>query len=231
MHFSTRALGAALAALLSHASAQADSTCFGTAAQGRLEGGVPIPESGPNFRPYSTLGVTMGRTYVHAKVAAVMQRAYGALAAAAPGKVFVYGESGWAKGGRIKPHRTHQNGTAVDLMVPVLDAQGHSVPLPTSAANKFGYGFEFDAQGRVENLRIDFDAVAEHLYALDAAAKAEGITVERVIFEKAYIPKLYATKRGAWIRQNVRFMQAEPWIRHDEHYHVDFGIACKPLKG
>ena len=220
-----------LSGVLLHAPAHADSTCFGTASQGRLEGGVRIPESGPNFQSYSVLGVSMGRTYVHGKVAAVLQRSYSALATQAPGKVFVYGESGWAKGGRIKPHRTHQNGTAVDLMVPVLDAEGRSVPLPSNATNRFGYGIEFDAQGRYEKLRIDFEAIAEHLYALDAAAKAEGIGIARVIFERAYLPKLYATQRGPWIRQNVHFMQAEPWIRHDEHYHVDFDISCRSLKG
>jgi penicillin-insensitive murein DD-endopeptidase len=106
----------------------------------------------------------------------------------APDKVYVYGESGWREGGRIKPHRTHQNGTAVDFMVPVLDRSGKSIPLPTGIMNKFGYAIEFDAQARYGELRIDFDAVAEHLYALHQAAQGNGIGIARVIFEKAYIP-------------------------------------------
>ena len=96
--------------------AQADvSVCYGTSSNGRLEGGVQIPGSGPNFTPYSALGVALGRTYVHSKVAATIANAYRALEMATPGKKYVYGESGWEHGGRIKPHRTHQNGLARGL--------------------------------------------------------------------------------------------------------------------
>jgi penicillin-insensitive murein endopeptidase len=116
----------------------AESVCYGTTGNGRLEGGVRIPRSGPNFAAYSSLGVALGRTYVHAKVEQVIAAAYASLAASHPEKSFVYGESGWARGGRIRPHRTHQNGLAVDFVVPVLDAGGRSVPLPTGPFNKFG---------------------------------------------------------------------------------------------
>ena len=218
-----------LAALLAtSASGGVESTCYGTASHGRLEEGVQIPESGPNFSPYSSLGVALGRTYVHSKVAATMEAAYKSLAVSVPDKVFVYGESGWREGGRIRPHRTHQNGLAVDFMVPVLDSAGKSIPLPTGVTNKFGYAIEFDKQAKYEALTIDFEAIAEHLYALDQAAKANGTAISRVIFEKAYIPRLYETKRGGFVKERISFMEGEPWIRHDEHYHVDFFVPCKP---
>ena len=28
-----------------------------------------------------------------------------------------------------------------------------------------------------------------------------------------------------------RFMKGKPWVRHDEHYHVDFAAPCKPHSG
>jgi penicillin-insensitive murein endopeptidase len=112
----------------------------------------------------------------------VVLSAYQSLERAAPGKIFVYGETGWKSGGRIRPHRTHQNGLSVDFMVPVLDRTGRSVPLPTSALNRFGYDIEFDAAGRYQDLEIDFAAVAEHLYQLDAAARRRGIGIALVIF-------------------------------------------------
>ncbi|MDB5972326.1 MAG: peptidase [Hydrocarboniphaga sp.] len=218
-----------VAALLGHpaTSVAADSICYGTSSAGHLAGGVQIPDSGPNFSPYSSLGVSLGRTFVHSKVAATIAAAYKALELSAPDKVYVYGESGWREGGRIKPHRTHQNGTAVDFMVPVLDKSGKSIPLPTGITNKFGYAIEFDAQARYGELRVDFDAIAEHLYALHQAAQDNGIGIARVIFEKAHIPDLYTTKRARFIRSSIPFMQGEPWIRHDEHYHVDFAVSCQ----
>lgn len=27
----------------------------------------------------------------------------------------------------------------------------------------------------------------------------------------------------------IPFMKGKPWIRHDEHHHVDFAIRCRPL--
>jgi penicillin-insensitive murein endopeptidase len=161
-------------------------------------------------------------------VAAVIEAAYKSLSSSAPNKTYLYGESGWRTGGRIQPHKTHQNGLAVDFMVPVVDTTGKSVPLPTSVANKFGYSLEFDTDAKLENLTIDFEAMAEHLYALKKAAETNGVGISRVIFDKAYIQKLYKTSRGTFIRERVPFMMGTPWIRHDEHYHVDFEIACKP---
>jgi len=217
-----------IAFVVSASSTTADSVCYGTSGNGRLEGGVQIPTSGPNFAPYSSLGVRLGRTYVHSKVAVTVAAAYKTLEASAPNKTYVYGESGWREGGRIRPHRTHQNGLAVDFMVPVMDKSGKSVPLPTGVTNKFGYAIEFDAQARYQDLSIDFEAITEHLYALFQATRENGIGISRVIFEKAYIPRLYTTRRGAFVKDSVPFMQEEPWIRHDEHYHVDFAIPCKP---
>jgi penicillin-insensitive murein DD-endopeptidase len=207
-----------------------ESVCYGTPSSGRLENGVQIPESGPNFIPYSFTGVVLGRTYVHSKVNDVLVDAYARLASTAPGKVFMYGESGWRNGGRIRPHRTHQNGLAVDFMVPVIDSEGRSVALPTSALNKFGYAIEFDGKGHYERLAIDFEAIGEHLHALALAGQKNGVAIARVIVEREYLPKLYSTKRGSFIRDRIPFMQGKAWVRHDEHYHVDFSVPCRPMR-
>ena len=190
---------------------------------------MALPSGGPNFSSYSTAAGLLGRTHVHSKVGDVVLAAYKALESAAPGKVFVYGETGWKSGGRIRPHRTHQNGLSVDFMVPVVDAAGRSVPLPGNPLNRYGYDLEFDASGRHGELAIDFAALAEHLYQLDVAARAQGAGIARVILERGYLPRLFATPRGAYLKRNLDFMKGKPWVRHDEHYHVDFAVRCKPL--
>ncbi|MDR2207630.1 MAG: penicillin-insensitive murein endopeptidase [Azoarcus sp.] len=220
----------AIIVILSTSAMGAESVCYGTPSNGRLEAGVQLPGSGVNFEPYSSLGVAAGRTYVHSAVADVVLIAYSSLARSMPEVKYVYGESGWKEGGRIRPHRTHQNGLAVDFMVPVRDAQGKSVALPSGAWNKFGYDIEFDSEARFGGLTIDFDAIAEHLHALHSAAQAKGIGVERVIFDPGFLPELYKTKRGDFIKNNINFMKGQAWIRHDEHYHVDFSVPCKPKK-
>jgi len=221
----------ALALLAPGIALAAESTCFGTVAAGRLENGVALASSGPNFSSFSTSAEIVGRTFVHSKVRDVVAAAYQALETAAPGKVFVYGETGWKAGGRFRPHRTHQNGLSVDFMVPVLDKSGRSVPLPGTPFNRFGYDIEFDAEGRFEDFAIDFPAVAEHLYQLDVAARARGVGLALVIFDGPYLPRLFATPRGPYLKHNLHFMRRKPWVRHDEHYHVDFAVACGPYAG
>lgn len=209
----------------------AESQCFGSVANGRLEGGVKLPASGANFEAYSSVGWAAGRTYVHSKVAEVILASYGALAARKDGVRFVYGETGWESGGRFKPHRTHQNGLSADFFMPVKDRAGKPATLPIGVTNRLGYDIEFDASGRFEEYTIDFEAIAEHLYQLDVAARARGVGLAMVILDPQYLPKVLATSRGPYIRQNVNFMKGKPWVRHDEHYHVDFSFRCKPKAG
>ena len=208
----------------------AESTCFGTPANGRLEQGVKLPNEGKNFSTYSSLGASVGRTYVHSKVADIVLAAYAALEQSAPEKVYVVGETGWASGGHIQPHRTHRNGLSVDFMVPVLDAAERSVLLPTHIGNKYGYNIEFDNQARYENYRIDFEAIAEHLYQLSLAAQTKGAGLALVIFDPPFLPRLLATQRGAYLKANLVFKKRSAWVRHDEHYHVDFAISCQPMQ-
>lgn len=206
----------------------AGSQCHGTVSNGRIENSVKLPASGRNFTAYSMLGVTAGRTHVHSKVADVLLASYEALAEAQPSNVYVYGETGWPSGGRIRPHRTHQNGLSVDFFVPVRNAAGQSVPLPAGVTNKLGYDIEFDRAGRYGEYTIDFPALAEHLYQLHRAARARGVGLSLVILDPDYLPRLFATERGPDLRRTLPFMKGRPWVRHDEHYHVDFSVPCKP---
>jgi penicillin-insensitive murein endopeptidase len=222
-----RDAGVALLALASALPASAASTCFGTTGHGRLECGVQLPARGVNFSAYSPLGAQLGRNWVHASVANLLVAVYGQLATTAPGVRYVYGETGRAHGGPMPPHRTHEAGISVDFMVPVRDAAGRSVPLPSSLSNKFGYALEFDVAGKAGAYTIDFDALGEHLYQLAAAGQRAKVPVERVIFDPRLMAHLFKTRHGAALRA-LPFMRQKPWIRHDEHYHVDFAIACRP---
>ncbi|WP_229413657.1 penicillin-insensitive murein endopeptidase [Massilia violaceinigra] len=219
----------ALGATTLAAHAAPASQCFGNVSKGRLEGGVKLPAAGPNFSAYSAAAIAAGRTHVHATTAQIIMAAYAGAHASQPGARYVYGETGMEKGGPFAPHKTHQNGLSVDFFVPVRNARGEPVSLPSSPQNRYGYNIEFDAAGRYQDYRIDFAAFAEHLYQLDVAAKARGAALALVIVDRSFIPALLATVRGPWLRQHMPFMKGRPWVRHDEHYHVDFKLACAPL--
>jgi penicillin-insensitive murein endopeptidase len=209
--------------------AGAESLCRGTTVRGALEGGCKLPGSGANFTAYSTLGRLLGRTYVHCTVAEVVEAAYAAMAVRQPEVRFVYGETGFAEGGPFKPHKTHQNGLSVDFFVPVRNAEGESVPLSTHTLNRWGYELELDGSGRLDDWRIDFEAMAAHLVELRRAAEARGIGIWRVIFDPKLQPFLLRTAAWPALAGKVQFSTRPSWVRHDEHYHVDFDAPCQPL--
>jgi len=208
----------------------ADSVCFGTSKHGRLLHGVELPYAGANFIAYGHIPRLAGRTYVHSRVREIFIDAYAKLAKTLPGKKFKYAESGNEEGGPFKPHKTHQNGLSIDFMVPVLDSKNHSVYFDTTAFNRYGYDVEFDKNGRHGNLRIDFDALAAHMVALDKAAKEHGAKLWRILFAPDLQPRLYATRYGDYLKQHILIPSKRSWVRHDEHYHVDFAIPCRPLR-
>ena len=203
------------------------SVCHGTVAAGSLEGGRRLPYSGENYRAYSVLGFLLGRTFVHSAVRNAMRDAYADLSKSHPELRFVYAESGWPWGGGFAPHKTHANGTSVDFHVPVRTLDGQVSQLPASPLNKFGYSLEFDNSGRSGSYKLDFDAMALHLLALDRAARANGIRIRRVIFDVGLQPKLAATGPGAQAIGRIAFNKQQAWVKHDQHYHVDFDVACR----
>lgn len=198
------------------------SRSVGTTARGRLVHGKRLPTSGPNFVAYSRLGAALGRNSVHSTIREVILEAYRIAQTAAPDALFVYGETGWPSGGRFRPHRTHQNGLSADFMVPVRDVGGNAMRIPTRAWNRFGYDIEFDSRGFSGDFRIDFDAMAAHLAALDRAARSRGSAVALVILAPELERELKSHPARRALVENVPFMRGRPWVRHDDHYHVDF---------
>src|SRR5262245_34123175 len=164
------------------------SVCSGAARHGRLERGRRLPYSGENYRAYSMLGFGLGRTYVHSIVRDVMLDAYAELAKSHPELRFIYGESGWAAGGRFPPHKGHANGTAADFFVPVRTQEGKVSLLPISSFNLMGYAIQFDHNGRSGVNTIDFEAMALHLLAIERGALGQGIGIRRVIFDSVLPP-------------------------------------------
>ena len=204
-----------------------ESACFGTTGNGRLENGVKLPTSGENYEGYSTIARLAGRTYVHSTVRDIVLSAYKALETDQPNKLFKYAETGFEAGGKFKPHKTHQNGLSVDFMVPVVNASGESVHLPTHPFNRFGYDIEFDKDGRLDEWRIDYEAMAAHIVALHKASVNRGYNLWRVIYAPELQPHLYKTQYAAYLAKHIQFSKKRSWVRHDEHYHVDFAIPCK----
>jgi penicillin-insensitive murein endopeptidase len=200
------------------------STSSGTVADGKLENGKRLPSGGENFVTYSRLGSLIGRNGVHSKIRDVILDAYNQMYRDHPEYQFMIGECSWLSGGSMKPHRTHQNGTSVDFMVPIRNDDNEIDLLPAHLFNKFGYNVEFDSLGVSESMRIDFDAIGMHLFYLYASCKTHDVEIDLVIFDPQLQSHLFATEWGARVKDLMRFTTQSVWIRHDEHYHVNFKL-------
>lgn len=54
-------------------------------------------------------------------------------------------------------------------------------------------------------------------YQLHVAASARGVWIALVIFGPALRSKLFQTRRGPFLRKNLRFMKGQAWVRQDDH--------------
>jgi len=216
-----------LLVLVSFPSYSIESSCYGTTSNGSLKGGVQLPSKGNNFVGYSFIASVAGRTYVHSSVKEIIVGSYKQLETLEPDKVYKYAETGFEEGGQFKPHKTHRNGLSVDFMTPVVSTDNVSVHLPTHFFNKFGYNIEFDKNDKYDEYSIDYVALAAHLVTLHKESKKLGFELWRVIFDPKLQPKLLKTRYGSYLKANIKFSKRRSWVRHDEHYHVDFLVPCK----
>ncbi|WP_232287263.1 penicillin-insensitive murein endopeptidase [Anaeromyxobacter dehalogenans] len=199
------------------------SRVFGTVARGSIEHAHVIPPWGPGYVTYSFLGAALGRQYVDGRVRDTLLASFAARSRAEGGRRFVVGETGWPGGGRFRPHRSHQNGMAVDVFVPLRTRRGDAAEIGTWPWNTFGYGLEFDHRGERDDRRIDFEALAALLLEVDGQATRHGLRVGRVILAPEFVPLVLDTPSGRRLdRLGDRITRKPAWVRHDEHVHLDF---------
>ena len=193
--------------------------CKGKVNGGSVSGAQRMPVSGANFAAYCRACVLALRTYGHRDAIATALDAYDAMHDKRPETQFVYGEIGFPWGGRFRPHRTHRNGLSFDFMVPLRQGS-----LKTTVFNRFGYDEKFDADGNGASGQIDFAAIVDHITALRNAATERGGEISLIVFAPDLQNKLRNVAKGSLT--SVRFNSRPSWVRHDDHYHVDFSFPC-----
>jgi len=216
--------------MMSCESLYAESQCYGTTSKGKIEKSVKLPLRGKNYEVYSTMLWGIGRTYVHSKVRDIWIKALEKIQKEQPSYTYQYAETGFKDGGQFSPHKTHQNGLSVDVLVPVRDIKNKKQQkLPTNLRNKFGYDIDFNTSAQFKHLEIDFDALGLLIKTLVETAQKNNIKVWRVIFDPRLQPLLYQSKHGSWLQKNVLIPKKKSWVRHDDHIHIDFNVKCQPF--
>ena len=165
------------------------------------------------------------RAYVNSNVYHTIYEAHNALEKLYPKRKFIVMECSHKKGGRMYPHRTHQNGLSVDFFTPLTKK---NKPKNFKVLGYSRYLLNFDNEGKRKNVEIDFDAMAEHILMLEKHARKNNLRIKKVIFRTDLKDELYESKHGKELKKSGIYlaMNLTPQLNklHDDHYHIDFEI-------
>jgi penicillin-insensitive murein endopeptidase len=96
------------------------------------------------------------------------------------------------------------------------------------------YLLKYSPDGQLKLSRkteIDFEAMAQHLLAIDDAATKNGLSIRKILFHTDLHDELFSTPSGRLLAQrDLRFIpQLSDLVNtfHDDHYHVDFKLETE----
>lgn len=212
---------------LKHKGDETPSKSIGTVSNGKLVNGKLFPFYGPNYTYFDVRSYLAGRGFIHSAIRDIVLASYKQLEIEKPERHFYIMECANEHGGKIYPHRTHQNGTSVDFMMPKLkDGK------PYTELDQLGgdhYWLTFDDDGKYSedsSIEIDFNLIAKHILLLNEKAKSFGYKVSKVIIKIEFKDELFATEYGKKLKESGIYVvrNLSPLINslHDEHYHLDF---------
>lgn len=203
------------------------SISHGIVSDGKSENGHVVPFFGINFQYFDADSYLASRAFTNEKILHIILDSYKELEHQSPERFFYLMELSNKDGGKIYPHRTHQNGLSADFMIPKLKDGQPYYGLDTLGKNH--YFLDFNENGQYvqdTTISVDFDLIAKHLLILHEKAVSNGYKISKVIIKLEYKEKLFATpngklllKRGIYFAKNLTSLINNI---HDDHYHVDF---------
>ncbi len=206
------------------------STSKGTVRKGELINGRRFPKKGDNFKYFSKFTYFLnGRAWVHQNVLDISLEAYQKCKTIMPNRKFMVMECSHKYGGKMWPHRTHQNGTSIDFASPL---KRNNKPYHGDQwRGIWHYAMNFDEQGRFKmnkKISIDFESMAKHILALETAARKRKMYIKKVLLKINLKDDFYKTPSGKLVKQKrIYFAKYLPPLidnQHDDHYHIDFGF-------
>lgn len=135
---------------------------IGSVSRGSLQNGTLIPFSGSNFMCFDTASYLSGRAFTHKLVAQTVINTFKTFELNGEKRKFSIMEFSNEHGGKMFPHRTHQNGMSADMMMPLQKGGKPYYGLDDLGA--MHYLLEFNKEGQYINdtaISIDFEMVCQ----------------------------------------------------------------------
>lgn len=203
------------------------SVSLGSVSNGSLKNAKLLPYLGTNYRYFDRWSYLQGRAFLNGQVMSAVLASYQEMEKSGQGRIFTIMECSRENGGKLWPHRTHQNGLSIDFMMPMDRERIPCYELDLKGLKH--YLLDFDDEGKYEkdkSIQINFEVLARHLLSLEANARARGYRVKKVIIKIEFKDELFATPSGQKLREKgiyvVKTLSPKINKLHDDHYHVDF---------
>ena len=203
------------------------SISMGSVSNGNLKHGQLIPFSGNNFDYFDETSYLNGRAFLNSKVLKTILNSYALFETLQPKRKFKIMECAHEHGGKLWPHRTHQNGLSVDFMMPKLKDSLPYYGLDTLGSKHYWLTFNNNGQYNSDtSISIDFELIAQHILTLQKEAKKHKLKIAKVIIKIELKDELFAGKYGGILKESgiyvVNSLTTNINSLHDEHYHIDF---------
>jgi penicillin-insensitive murein DD-endopeptidase len=201
----------------------------GSVGKGSLDSACLLPYEGGNYKYFSKRSYIYGRAFVNLKVEEILTASFDTLASLCPKRTFYIMEGSNEHGGKIDPHRTHQNGTSIDLMIPLKKQGEIYTKLDTIDVDHYLLKFNTDGQWLEDlSVEIDFETLALEILTIQQQAKLKGCSIQKVILNTNLQDELFETSYGQKLRESgIYFTKNLDKIindLHDDHIHIDFNI-------
>jgi penicillin-insensitive murein endopeptidase len=214
------------------------STSIGSPTNGRLEGGVPLPLSGPGLRHNDRR--SRDARYGTVEVVRAIVRAADRVAREAPGSELVVNDLGLPHGGRISHHGSHRAGRDADILFFLRDDAGNTRPAVGEAIEPDGTGYDYkELATQEDDVRVHFDA-ARTWRLVRALLEDPEAEVQRIFVVEHLRAMLLAAAERAHaphaLVQRFADVSCQPGYPHDDHLHVrwycsheDLSHGCEDL--
>ncbi len=212
-----------------------ESTSVGGPNDGRIEGAVALPESGPGFRsnprrPNATA------IYGTVEMVQALVEAARVVHEALPGGELTINDLGLPEGGAIPHHGSHRAGRDVDVLFYLIDRNGDPMPSVGAFLDPRGRGFDFrelDDPRDDHLVRMDLPRTWRFVQALLEGAHAD--QVQR-IFVAEHLRTLLLThaeraRAPRAIRDRFAELTCQPSYPHDDHFHIRFYCTPEDMAG
>lgn len=203
------------------------SKSIGTVSNGKLENGCYLPFKGVNYKYFAKNSYLLGRCFINCSINSILVSTFKDLETSKPNRTFYLMEASNEKGGNISPHRTHQNGTSIDLMIPLIKNNEPYTLLDTLGVEH--YLLNFNEKGEYvddTSIKIDFETLALEIVTIEKNARLNNWKILKVILKTEYQKFIFSTKYSDQLKTSkIYFTQKlEKVINdlHDDHIHIDF---------